>query len=320
MSVALPNSVKDIEEIQKLIGAHIIRTPVIESEIINEMTQSRVFFKCENFQRIGAFKARGALNAVLRLSKDELAKGVATHSSGNHAQALAYAAKIAGTKAIIVMPENSNKTKIEGVKRLGGEIIFCKPTTEDREKKLEEYLKKSGSFYVPPYNHEWVIGGQGTAAKELLEDHPEIELMLTPTGGGGLLSGTALVSKLVNNKINVFGAEPENLNDAKRSFISGGIEKNEIGKSSVADGLRTTLGEITLKCILENVSDIFTVTEEEIIQSMKLMWQYLKITAEPSCAVTLAAVLKNPTLFKQKITGIIVSGGNVDLEEVPFLK
>ena len=316
----LPDTISKLNKVHKLIRPYIIRTPVIESPALNDQCGSQLFFKCENFQRVGAFKARGALHAILRLNKAQLINGVATHSSGNHAQALAYAAKITNTKAIIVMPENATQAKIDGVKNLGGEIIFCEATLNAREKRLLEVIKQTGAYFVPPYNHEWIIAGQGTAAKELIEDNPGLDFIIAPVGGGGLLSGTALAAKLINNQISVYGAEPENLNDAQRSFKSGKIEINNPENTTMADGLRTTLGEITLNCILRYVKDILTVKESEILESMILMRKHLKITAEPSGAVALAAVVKSKSLFQGKKVGIIVSGGNIDPTQFPLLK
>ena len=320
MTPSIPKSFKDIYDTHDLIKPHIVRTPVLNNESLNELSGADLYFKCENFQKIGAFKARGALNALLRLSKETLKKGVATHSSGNHAQALAYASKIVGTKATIVMPANSARIKIDGVRKLGGKIIFCEPTTEDRERKLKAFIANEGAVYIPPYNHEWIIAGQGTAAMELIEDCAGLDAIVAPVGGGGLISGTAIYSKIMDSRIHVFGAEPENLDDAKRSLVSGKLEKNTELKSSIADGLRTTLGDITFQCIRDHVQDILTVTEGEIVSSMKLIWQHLKITAEPSCAVTLAAILKEMQYFKGKKVGVIISGGNVDFSDIPFMK
>ncbi len=202
--------------------------------------------------------------------------------------------------------------------RLGGEIILCESTPEAREKKLEEVVARTNAFFVPPFNHEWVIAGQGTAAKELMEDIEGLDCIIAPVGGGGLLSGTAITAGILNSRVKVYGAEPENMNDAQRSFRSGKIEKNEKGKTTIADGLRTTLGDKTLSCIQHHVEDIFSATEVEIVEAMKLMWNFLKITAEPSSALPLAVILKHKELFKGKRNGVIVSGGNVDLSSLPF--
>ena len=314
----LPKSERDFREILQRIHPFILKTPVLSGSYFDEECDTQLFFKCENFQKIGAFKARGALNALLRLTPEQLKNGVATHSSGNHAQALAYAAKVVGTKALIVMPSNSAKVKTQGVQRLGGEIIWCEPNTQDRESKLNAVVKQTGAYFVPPYNHEWIIGGQGTAAIELMDEVQDLDILVAPTGGGGLLSGTALAAAMVNPQIVVYGAEPEALNDAARSFESGKIETNPPEAFTIADGLRTSLGELTLGCILKHVKQILTVTEGEIILAMQTIWERLKITAEPSSAVALAAVLKNKGLFSGKRVGIIISGGNVDLSDLPF--
>lgn len=315
---SLPESIHDLELVHDRIRPYIVHTPVLKSDRINELAGGEIFFKCENFQRIGAFKARGAVNAILQLDSEQLKNGVATHSSGNHAQALAYAAKLAGTKAFIVMPENSATVKKEGVIRLGAEVIACANSQEARESALEEVIRKTGAFFIPPYDHEWIIAGQGTAAKELIEEIPDLDLLVAPVGGGGLLSGTALSAAILNKAIKVFGAEPQNMNDACRSFARGSIEKNEPGATSIADGLRTTLGLKTFQCIQKHVSGILTAGEDEIIEAMKLTWTALKIVAESSGSVPLAVVLGNSRLFEGKRTGIIVSGGNVDLAALPF--
>jgi threonine dehydratase len=316
--IALPQTKEELEAIHSLIKPHILLTPVLSADFINELSGAEIFFKCENFQKIGAFKARGAVHAIKRLNAEQLKKGVATHSSGNHAQALAYAAKLVNAKAYIVMPENSARVKIEGVKRLGAEIIFSENSAEAREKKLQEVVEQTGAYFIPPFNHEWIIAGQGTAVKELIEQADKLDCIVVPAGGGGLLSGTALHSHILQPAIKVYGGEPENVSDAYRSFRSGKIEKNDPAKTTIADGLRTSLGNITLACIRNYVQDIFTVSEKEIVEAMKYMWLHLKITAEPSSAVALAVVLKHPEIFRGKRVGIIVSGGNVDFASLPF--
>jgi threonine dehydratase len=316
---ALPSTLSDLEKIHTLIKPFINKTPVLQSDVISELCGGEVFFKCENFQKIGAFKARGAVHAVKNLLPEQLKNGVATHSSGNHAQALAYAANLAGCKAYIVMPKNSAQVKMQGVKRLGAEVIECDNNLEARESTLKKVVEKTGAFFIPPFDHEWIIGGQGTAAKELIEEIHDLDFIVAPCGGGGLLSGTALTTHIINKKIKVIGAEPENAGDAAISFKTGNIEKNDPAKSTIADGLRTSLGEITIKCIRDHVSQILTVSENEIIEAMKITWAHLKITAEPSSVVPLAVLLKNKSLFKDKRTGIIISGGNVDFASVPFL-
>lgn len=316
----LPENVSEVRAIRELIQPYINNTPVLQNDELNRESSATLFFKCENFQKIGAFKARGAVHAVLRLSEAQRRLGVATHSSGNHAQALAYAAKLVGTKATIVMPENSAQIKINGVKQMGGEIVWCEANPRDREATLQKVLEDTGSVFIPPFNHEWVIGGQATVAAEMLEEINDLDVLIAPIGGGGLLSGTSLAASILKTAVRVYGAEPENVNDAFRSMKSGKIEENPPGNFTIADGLRTNLGPITFSCIKKHVQDIFMVTEEEIVVAMKKIWEKLKITAEPSSAVALAAVLKNPGVFSGKRIGIIVSGGNVDLTDLPFSK
>ena len=304
-------SKENIVQAHQRISPYILKTPVLNSKALDQQLNCELFFKCENQQKIKAFKIRGAMNAVLLLPEHEKKKGVATHSSGNHAQAIALAAKTLGIKSWIVMPENSSKIKVEGAKGLGAEIIFCKPTVADREKTLLEVLEKTGAIYLPPYNHEHIIAGQGTAAKELLTEVPGLNLLFAPVGGGGLLSGTALSAHYFSPNTSVYGCEPENADDAYRSFHSGKIEDLPEGKSTIADGLRTTLGPITFAIIKEHVKGILTVTEEEIITAMKVIKEKLNQDIEPSSAVPVAALFKNKRLIAGKRVGIIISGGNV---------
>ncbi len=299
----------------KRIESYIIRTPVKQDRYFNSTLNAEVFFKCENRQKIGAFKARGALNAVLRLPEHEKIKGVATHSSGNHAQALALAAKTFGIKAWIVMPTNTPAIKLEGVKKLGAEIILCEPTLEARESNVERVVNETGAIFIPPYNHLHIIEGQATAAKELIEEVKGLDIILVPVGGGGLLSGTSLSAHYFASSCSVYGCEPENLDDAYRSFHSGKIEALEPGKSTVADGLRTTLGEITFAIIKKYVKGILTVPEEDILPAMKLFREKTKELIEPSSAVAVAALLKNKRLVAGKKVGVILSGGNVEAKE-----
>jgi threonine dehydratase len=309
-----------LEEIHTRIKPHIVNTPVLQSDRINELVGGQIYFKCENFQKIGAFKARGAVNAIKNLSAEQLQNGVATHSSGNHAQALAYAAKLVGAKAYIVMPENSSVVKKQGVKYLGAEVIECENNQAAREKALEEVVKRTGAFFIPPYDHEWIIGGQATAAKELIEEIPGLDYLFAPVGGGGLLSGTGLAAHYFSPATKVIGAEPEEVNDAERAFRSGKIEKNALGATSLADGLRTNLSPLTFLLIKQHVYDILSCSEGEIAGAMETIWSLLKITAESSSSVPLAVVFKNRSLFAGKKTGIIISGGNVDLKSLAFLQ
>jgi threonine dehydratase len=305
---------------QAIIQAHdrikpyVYKTPVLVSEAINEMAGAKLFFKCENLQHIGAFKARGAMNAALSLSPDELRKGIATHSSGNHAQAIARAGKILKTKAYIVMPSTSPEIKKRGVREYGGEIFECEPTLESRESTLKEVIKKTGATEIHPFNNYDVIAGQATAAKELIEEVNDLDFIIAPVGGGGLLSGTALAAKYFSPKTFVIAGEPEGADDAFRSMISGKIEKSQ--SSTIADGLLTSLGDKTFPLIKELVKEIITVDDPAIINALRLVWERLKVIVEPSGAVPLAAILKEKQKFKNKNVGIIFSGGNVDLEKI----
>lgn len=303
---------QDIIEAHERIKPFIHRTPVLESQLINEMYGCKFYFKCENFQKIGAFKIRGGMNASLLLPKSKLEKGLATHSSGNHAQAIALAAKLLNTKAYIVMPDNSPAVKVNAVKGYGAEITFCLPTLQAREDTMEEVIGRTGAEFIHPFNDERIVAGQATAAKELIEEVNDLDVIIAPVGGGGLLSGTSLSAKYFGNDIKVYAGEPEGAADAVLSFKSGKIESAPYIKT-IADGLLTTLGDITLGIIRENVTDIFTVSEEEIINAMRLVYERMKVVIEPSSAVPLAAIIKNINQFSNKRIGIIISGGNVDL-------
>jgi threonine dehydratase len=308
---------KNIKEAHNRIAPFIHRTPVLTSSGINELTGMSVFFKCENFQKVGAFKYRGATNAVLSLSVTESEKGVATHSSGNHAAALALAAGIRGIRCYVVMPYTAPKPKIEAVKHYGAEITFCEPTLQSREETLKTIIEKTGATMIHPFDNFMVICGQGTAAREFLEDEPALDLLFVPVGGGGLLSGSALAAKSIRPEIKVFGCEPANADDACRSFKSGVIQPS-VNPKTIADGLLTSLSQLTFALIRNNADDIFTVSEESIIIAMRLIWQRMKIIIEPSSAVPVAALLNNRKMFEGKRAGIILSGGNVDLANLPF--
>lgn len=299
------------------IAPMIHRTPVLTNEYINKLVGGSIYFKCENFQKIGAFKMRGAASAALRLLEENKHKGMATHSSGNHAQAIARAAQVLGIPAYIVMPENAPRIKVEGTRDYGAQIIFCEPNQPAREHTLAEVVERTGAQFIHPYDNYDVIAGQASAALELLEDIPSLDIIITPVGGGGLLSGTALASHYISAEIIVLGAEPKRVDDAFRSLKSGHIEQN-IRTDTIADGLRTTLGERTLEIIKRHVTDILTTEEEEIIHAMRLIWERMKIIIEPSCSVPLAAILANKDTFKGKKTGVILTGGNVDLGNLPF--
>jgi threonine dehydratase len=300
-----------ITEAHNRIKPFIHHTPVLTSTSVDEIAGSMLFFKAENFQKVGAFKSRGAMNAVLSLTREQRARGVATHSSGNHAQALARAAKIMGTKAYIVMPRTSPEIKKQGVLGYGGEIFECEPNLKSREETLLRVVEEKGAHVIHPFNDYEVIAGQATAAKELFEEISYLNYIIAPVGGGGLISGTGLAAKYFSPQTIVIGAEPEGADDAYRSLESGMIEQSQA--DTVADGLLTTLGTKTFPIIKETVKKIITVSDVEIISAMRIIWERLKIIVEPSAAVSFAAVLKDKARFKGKNVGIILSGGNVDL-------
>ena len=301
----------------KRIAPYIHRTPVLTSRLLDEMAGGFLFFKCENFQRMGAYKIRGATNAILQLSEENRKKGVVTHSSGNFAQALALAAGNLGVTAHIVMPSNAPRVKMEGVKAYGGRIVLCEPTVASREQEANRIAQETGATLMHPSNDPDVILGQGTAALELLEDYPRLDYIVTPVGGGGLIAGSALAAHYFGQDCKVIGGEPFEADDAYRSFHSGVIESNAT-TNTIADGLKTVLGDNTFPIIRKYVHDIIRVTEEEIVSAMKLIWERMKIVVEPSSAVALAAVLREKERFRGKKTGIVISGGNVDLGNLPF--
>ena len=310
---------KNILEAHALVRDHVHRTPVMSSSSVSEIAGCRLFFKCENFQKTGSFKFRGATNAVLSLPPGSAASGVATHSSGNHAAALAKAASLNGLRSYIVMPESSPVNKVEAVRHYKGEITFCGNNLSSREETLEKVITRTGAIFIHPYNNFNVICGQGTAALELLEDIPEIEALFVPVGGGGVLSGSSISARALNPRIMVYGCEPEQADDALKSF-NAGIIVPSLKSDTIADGLRTSLCELTFSIIRKNVNNILIVSEEEIISAMRLLWERMKIIAEPSSAVALAAVLKYPLLVKGKTVGIILTGGNADLVNLPFVR
>jgi len=310
-------SFKDIQDAHERIRSFIHRTPVLTNSSLNKLTGAELYFKCENFQKAGSFKIRGATNTVLQLTQEELDRGIVTASSGNHGAALSMAVSNRGGKTTVVMPNNTPKMKVDNVERNGGEIVWCEPVQESRETVLQDLLAETGVVLVHPYNDERIIAGQGTAAKELLEDHPDLELLVSPVSGGGLLSGTLCSTKEMKPEILVYGAEPAEADDAFRSLQSGIIRSNET-TNTICDGLRAQIGTIPFPIIQEKVDGIITVTEDEIIDAMRMIWERMKIIVEPSSTITLAAILKRKELFAGKKVGLILSGGNVDLEEVPF--
>lgn len=308
---------EDILEAEERIGPFIHRSTIFSSNKLNEIAGCKLFFKSENLQKGGSFKIRGAMNAILSLKSSDRKKGVATHSSGNHAQALAIAALEVGTKAWIVMPSNSPQVKVDAVKGYGGEVIFCEPNLKAREEGLKEVISRTGASFIPPYNSYDIIAGQASMMKELIEDTDSLDACFIPIGGGGLISGSLLSAKFFDSSIEIYGAEPAGADDAYRSLLSGVIEPME-NPQTIADGLRTSLGSLTFPIIKEHVKDIIIVSEPEIIAAMKLIYQYLKLVVEPSAAVPLAALLKEKSRFKRKKIGLILCGGNVDLKNLPF--
>jgi threonine dehydratase len=298
------------------IRPYIKRTPTMTSERLDAANSAQLFFKCENFQKIGAFKARGATNAVFALDEAAARRGVATHSSGNHGAAVARAAKLRGIPAHIVMPSNSAKVKVRAVESYGVQIAFCEPNEAAREAMCAEIIARTGAALIHPFENEEVIVGQGTAAVELLED-VDVDLVICPVGGGGLLSGTAVAAKSMRPKIKVVGSEPANADDAARSFRAGKRIVTE-KKSTIADGLRTNVGESTFPIIQRYVDDIVTVSEETIVAAMRTIWEMMRIVIEPSAAVPYAAIIENRIEIVGKRVGIILTGGNVDLDALPW--
>jgi len=309
----------DIRDAAEKIKPYIHKTPVMTCQSINRMAGAEIFFKCENLQKVGAFKIRGASNAVFSLTEQQCQKGVATHSSGNHAAALALAARLRNIEAVIVMPKTAPLVKKEAVKRSGAKIVLSEPTQKDREKTLEQVAGEKGMTIIHSYDNPKVIAGQGTSALELLSQAPNLDIVIAPVSGGGLLSGTSIAVKGVSPETQVWGAEPEAANDAYLSLKSGKLVRCD-NPQTIADGLRMSLSERTFSIIRKNVTDIITVNEEEIISSMRLVWERMKIIIEPSSAVPVAAVLKNKKNFSGKRIGIIISGGNVDLDRLPWMK
>mgnify|MGYP000064816303 CR=1 FL=1 len=308
---------EDIQRIHEAIRPYIHRTPVLSSQSLNAIAGCEVFFKCENFQKVGAFKMRGATSAVLALSAEERECGIATHSSGNHAQAVALSAKLQGIPAYIVMPENAPSVKRAAVEGYGATIFTSGNLITDREEMLEKVLKKTNASFIHPFDNYDVIAGQASAAKELHEEIPDLTTIIAPVGGGGLMAGTALYMNYANPNVTVLAGEPELADDAFRSFQSGKIEP-VLRIDTIADGLRTTLSDKTFTIIKNHVEEIITVSEAEIVAAMRLIWERMKIVIEPSCSVPLAVVLQQKERFKGQKVGIIITGGNVDLGKLPF--
>jgi threonine dehydratase len=310
-------TLKDIVAAHDRIAPFIHRTPVLTNKSLNELSGAELYFKCENFQKAGSFKIRGATNTVELLNQDELDRGIATTSSGNHGAALSMAVSRRNGKTKVVMPHNTPKIKVKNVERNGGEVIWCEPDQTSREEVLKDLVAKTGATVVHPYNDERIVMGQGTAGKELIEDQPDLDAIVSPVSGGGLLSGTLLSAQGINPKIKVYGAEPLEADDTFLSLQKGEIVANET-INTICDGLRAQIGTITFPIIQSYVEEVITLTEEEIIESMKMIWERMKIVVEPSCSITLAAVLKSRDRFAGKKVGLIISGGNVDLERLPW--
>lgn len=308
-------SLEDVRAAAERIASSIHRTPVLTSELLDAIAGASLFFKCENLQKAGAFKSRGAVNAVMSLTDDEAARGVATHSSGNHGAALARAARLRGIPAWIVVPVNARAVKKAAIEQYGARIIECASTLEARESALARVLEETGACFVPPYDDDRIIAGQGTAVLELVQQVENLDCIVTPVGGGGLLAGSALVCDAEG--IVIYGAEPENADDAFRSFQSGERVTSHV-PDTIADGLLTTLGERNFDIISDKVDDILLVSEQQIVDAMELLWTRLKVVVEASAAVTLAAVLRHRELFAGRRVGAILTGGNVDVADLPF--
>jgi len=307
----------DIEAAAERIAGKVHRTPVMTCAALNDRVGAQLFFKCENFQKVGAFKMRGATNAVFALSESAAQSGVATHSSGNHAQALALAARLRGISAYVVMPSNAPAVKVAAVQGYGAEIITCEPTLAAREAMVAEVIERTGATLIHPFNNDQIIAGQGTAARELLQDYPDLDFVVAPVGGGGLLSGTALAAAALAPAAKVFGAEPAGADDTFRSFAAGHIIPMT-DPVTIADGLLTTVGERNFAIIQNTVTGIWTVNEAEIVAAMRLVWERMKIVIEPSAAVAVAAVIARKAEVTGARVGVILSGGNLDLGSLPW--
>ena len=301
------------------IEPYIHRTPVLTSSYFNDLTGAELFFKCENFQKAGAFKVRGACNAVFGLPDEMAARGVCTHSSGNHALSLSYAAGRRGIPCNVVMPRTAPQAKKDAVRGYGGVITECEPSTTSREAVFAEVQARTGGEFVHPYNDPRVIAGQATCSRELLEQVDDLDAIIAPIGGGGMISGTCLTVSSIAPGVDIYAAEPKNADDAFRSFKAGHIIADD-APETIADGLKVPLKDLTWHFVSRHVTDVFTATEEQIIDAMKLTWKRMKIVMEPSCAVPLATILANPDVFRGRRVGVIITGGNVDLDHLPWMK
>lgn len=310
-------TLQTIRDAHTRIQPYIHRTPVLSSSILNTQIGAELFFKCENFQKVGAFKARGACNAVLSLTDEQARRGVVTHSSGNHGAALAWAARLRGIKATVVVPDNAPAPKKRAVAAYGADIVYCAPNVVAREAAVTELIEKYGYFLIHPFDNDQVIAGQGTATLELLEEKPDLDMVISPLGGGGLLSGTSIAAKSIKPRIQVFGGEPRGADDGYRSFTTG-VRVTEQTPTTVCDGLRTTLSERTFNIIRANVDGIGVASEENVIKAMRMTWELLKIVIESSCSPPLGAILEGNIDVEGKRVGIILTGGNVDLDKLPW--
>ena len=310
-------TLKDIESAHERIRPFIHRTPVLTNSSIDNLIGAKLFFKCENFQKAGSFKIRGASNAVELLSDEEFKRGVATTSSGNHGAALSMAVTRRGGKTKVVMPHNTPKIKVNNVERNGGEVVWCEPDQKYRESVLKDVVNETGATVVHPYNDERIMAGQGTCAKELLEDVPDLDSIVSPVSGGGLLSGSLLAAKNMKSSITVYGAEPEEADDAYQSLKLGRIVPNKT-INTICDGLRAQIGSKTFPVIQNLVDDIIPIAEEDIINALRMIWERLKIIVEPSCSIALALIINNKQLFEGRNVGLIMSGGNLDLDNLPW--
>ncbi len=310
-------TIREVRDAARRIEPYAHRTPILTCRALNDLCRAELFFKCENFQKAGAFKIRGATNAVFSLSDEAAARGVATHSSGNYGAALALAARWRGIGAHVVVPRNAPPVKVEAMVEYGADVTYCEPTLSAREQGLEELVARTGATFLHPYNNYSVIAGQGTAALELCEQITDLDAVVAPVGGGGLLSGTSIAVSAISRRTRVLGAEPAQADDAYRSFHAGRIIPVE-KPDTIADGLRTSLGTLTFPIIKERVTEIVTVSEDAIVQAMRLVWERMKIVAEPSAVVPLAAILTRRDAFPGNRIGVILSGGNVDLGNLPW--
>uniref|UniRef100_UPI004048E2E9 beta-hydroxyaspartate dehydratase BhcB n=2 Tax=Yoonia sp. TaxID=2212373 RepID=UPI004048E2E9 len=310
-------TLQDMRAAQDRIGPYVHRTPVLTSQYLNDLTGAELFFKCENLQKAGAFKARGASNAVFGLTAEQARRGVATHSSGNHGTCLSYAAGRRGIPCTVVMPHTAPQAKKDAVRGYGGTVVECEPSTTSREAVFAEVVAKTGAEFVHPYNDPRVIAGQATCSAEMIEQVQDLDAVIAPIGGGGMISGTCLTLSNLAPQIRIYAAEPQNADDAYRSFKAGHIIADD-APDTIADGLKVPLKDLTWHFVSTHVTDILTASEHEIVAAMKIIWQRMKIVIEPSSSVPLAVILKNKDIFAGQRVGVVITGGNVDLDLLPW--